>query len=515
MKKAKAIISIILSALMLFTVMLPAGATVADETTLPEAEETTVEALPAPDSDDVAGDAEIDGSKNSLYPLDLEGQWLDEEEAKRGITVNPGKTNSERNFSWYMSADVTYCAVEISEKEYMADAEVFTGEIITTYQGDKAAKVTVTGLEPNKTYYYTCVSGEERSRVYSLATKDNVFRALYMSDIHVYDNPEDETSLKDTSFAFAELVKTAKNQKDVSLILAGGDMATEGQRVEYEGLTFSKASRELTFATIMGNHDRHSFDYKYFSNLPNEMFGPMSSYQSGNYYFEMGGVLFICLDTNNASAQAHRSTVKEAVKTHPDAKWRIVMMHHDLYGGSIPHRETECNLLRILFSPLFDEFHIDLVLMGHSHHYSVSNVLYDGESVAAVENGGTVNNAEGTVYFVSTSIGRPEEDSEVTFSDKVAIGFDKLTDSYYNILDFSPEAIKVTSYNLETDEEYVSFTLTKDDDYEPEKIGFFRKLGGILAGYISNLYGIYCNSDRYFDLKKAGYTGVGFFEYVF
>lgn len=515
MKKTKTIISILLSVLMLATAMLPAGATVADETTLPEAEETTVEALPAPDSDDVAGDAVIDGSNNSLYPLDLEGQWLDEEEAKRGITVNPGKTNSERNFSWYMSADVSYCAVEISEKEYMADAEVFTGEIITTYQGDKAAKVTVTGLEPNKTYYYTCVSGEERSRVYSLATKDNVFRALYMSDIHVYDNPEDETSLKDTSFAFAELVKTAKNQKDVSLILAGGDMATEGQRVEYEGLTFSKASRELTFATIMGNHDRHSFDYKYFSNLPNEMFGPMSSYQSGNYYFEMGGVLFICLDTNNASAQAHRATVKEAVKTHPDAKWRIVMMHHDLYGGSIPHRETECNLLRILFSPLFDEFHIDLVLMGHSHHYSVSDVLYDGESVDTIENGKTVNNAKGTVYFVSTSIGRPEEDAEVTFSDKVAIGFDKLTDSYYNILDFSPEAIKVTSYNLETDEEYISFTLTKDDDYEPEKIGFFRKLGGILAGYISNLYGIYCNSDRYFGLKKDGYTGVGFFEYVF
>lgn len=515
MKKAKAIISILLSVLMLATVMLPAGATTAEETTLPEAEETTVEALPAPDSDDVAGDAVIDGSNNSLYPLDLEGQWLDEEEAKRGITVNPGKTNSERNFSWYMSADVSYCAVEISEKEYMADAEVFTGEIITTYQGDKAAKVTVTGLEPNKTYYYTCVSGEERSRVYSLVTKDNVFRALYMSDIHVYDNPEDETSLKDTSFAFAELVKTAKNQKDVSLILAGGDMATEGQRVEFEGLTFSKASRELTFAHIMGNHDRHSFDYKYFKNLPNEMFGPMAGYQSGNYYFEMGGALFICIDTNNASAQAHRATVKEAVKTHPDAKWRVVMMHHDLYGGSIPHRESECNLLRILFSPIFDEFNIDLVLMGHSHHYSVSNVIYNGENVETIENGKTVNNAKGTVYFVSTSIGRPEEDSEINYSDKVAIGMEKLTDSYYNIIDFSPEGLKVTSYNLETDEEYISFTLTKDDDYEPEKIGFFRKLGGILAGFLSTVYGIYVNADRYFELKEDGYTGVGFFEFVF
>ena len=510
----KKTLSVLLALMMLFSAMLPVVAT---ETTAAE-EETTVLSLPAADDADIPGDGKINEANNTLYPLDLEGQWLDTEEAKRGITVNPGKTNSERNFSWYMSADVTYCAVEISEKGYMEDAEVFTGEIITTYQGDKAAKVTVTGLEPNKTYYYTCVSGEERSRVYSLATKDNVFRALYMSDIHVYDNPEDEASLKDTSFAFAELVKTAKNQKDVSLILAGGDMATEGQRVEYEGLTFSKASRELTFATIMGNHDRHSFDYKYFSNLPNEMYGPMSSYQSGNYYFEMGGALFICLDTNNASAQAHRATVKEAVKTHPDAKWRVVMMHHDLYGGSIPHRETECNLLRILFSPLFDEFNIDLVLMGHSHHYSVSDVVYNGESVDTVEDGKTINNAKGTVYMVSTSISRPEEaedESEVVYSNLVAVGMDNLSDSYYNILDFSPEGLTVTSYNLETNERHVSFTLTKDDDYQPEKIGFFRKLGGILAGYISNLYGIYCNSDRYFDLKEEGYTGVGYFEYVF
>ncbi len=504
MKNSKAIISIILSAFMLFTAMLPVCATVAEETTAAETEETTL----------AAEESEKEPQK-VVYDKALEKEWKKTEEAKRGITVNPGKTESERNFSWYMAADVTECRVEISEKKDMSDAKSFTGEIITTYQGDKAAKVTVTDLEENKKYYYTCVSGDKKSAVYSFTTEDDTFSALYMSDIHVYDNPEDEASLKDTSFAFAELISKAKKKSAINLILAGGDMATEGQRTEYEGLTFSKASRGLTFATIMGNHDRHSFDYKYFSNLPNEMYGPMSSYQSGNYYFEKGGVLFICLDTNNASAQAHRSTVKEAVKTHPDAKWRIIMMHHDLYGGSIPHRETECNLLRILFSPLFDEYNIDLVLMGHSHHYSISDVIYNGEKVGEIENGGTVNNAKGTVYFVSTSIGRPEEESEVTFSDRVAIGFDKLTDSYYNILDFSPDAIKVTSYNLETDEEYVSFTLTKDDDYEPEKIGFFRKLGGILAGFISNFYGIYCNSDRYFGLKEDGYTGVGFFEYVF
>ena len=490
MNRTKSLISMLLAVLMLFTAAIPAFAT----------EELSEE--------EILVDVDI---------APLEEQWNDTEEATRGITMNPGKTESERNFSWYMDEGVTSCAVEISENEDMSDAKSFAGEIITTYQGDKSAKVTVTDLEENKTYYYTCVSGEEKSKVYSFTTEDATFSALYMSDIHICYSDEETDKLKNTSLAFAELLEKAKGKADINMILSGGDMATEGLRIEYEGLTFSDASRELTFATILGNHDRHSFDYKYFKNLPNELFGPMSGYQSGNYYFEKGGVLFLCVDTNNASATAHRDMIKEAVKAHPDAKWRVVMMHHDLYGGSLPHRETENNLLRILFSPIFDEFNIDLVLMGHSHHYSVSNVIYNGENVEAMENGKTVKNAKGTVYFTSTSVARPEEaedETEVTYSDWVGIGMDELADSYYNIIDFSPEAITVTSYYLDTNEEYISFTLEKDDDYEPAKIGFFRKLGGILAAKLSTLYGIYVNADRYFELKEEGFE-VGFFEFVF
>ncbi len=499
MKKIKSSISILLSLLVVFAALLPVSAVTAD---VPQVLLTENEAPSA------QGGAGTDSAQSGL-----EEQW-ESEEAKRGIIVNPGKDGSERNFSWYMPADTQKCSVEISENEDMTDAVVFEGTSVTTYQGDKAAKVTVTGLEKNKTYYYTCVSGEEKSTVYSFKTDDETFSALYMSDIHVCDSAEDEGKLKRTSFAFASLIEQAQLNSDISLILSGGDMATEGLRSEYEGLTFSTASRELTFANVMGNHDRHSFDFKYFTNFPNERFGPMSGYQSGNYYFVQGEALFLVIDTNNASATAHRDLIKEAVEAHPEAKWRIVMMHHDLYGGSLPHREGECNLLRILFSPIFDEFNIDLVLMGHSHHYSVSDVIYNGKSVEKIENGKTVKNAAGTVYLVSTSVERPAENEEINYSELVSIGMDKLTDSYYNILEFSHNELKVTSYYLDTNEEYISFTLSKDDDFQPEKIGFFRKLGGILAAGLSTVYGIYVNADRYFELKEDGYKAP-FFEFVF
>lgn len=492
MKKVKVILCIALSLLVAYTAMLPAGAVTSDKN----------------------GD-ETENEKDTVYGETLEEQWKNTEEAGRGITVNPGRTESERNFHWYTDESVKSCSVEISESESMKNAKTFEGTLITTYQGDKAAKVTVTGLEENKTYYYTCVSGTQKSEVYTLKTVDDTYSALYMSDIHVYDNPEDKNSLKDTSFAFATLLEKANTKADINMILAGGDLATEGQRVEFEGLTFSEASREITFAHVMGNHDRHSLDYKDFKNFPNEVIGPMAGYQSGNYYFEKGGALFLIVDTNNASATAHRNMIKEAVENHPDAKWRVVMMHHDLYGGSIPHRESECNLLRILFSPIFDEFNIDLVLMGHSHHYSISDVIYNGESVEKITDGKVIKNAGGTVYMVSTSIGRPEENAEINYSDLVSIGMEKLTDSYYNILDFSPDSLKVTSYYLDTDEEYVSFTLEKSDDFKPQEVGFFRKILGIICAGLSTIYGIYVNGDRYFELKEDGYDVPGFFEFTF
>lgn len=507
MKNLKKFISVFVCVLLLFTGLIPVGATSSEEE---QTEENTI-------ISEEAGE-EASEEAEAVAESDLEEQWLDEEEATRGITIQPGRNDSERNFSWYMSEDAESCAVEISKSEDMKNSESFTGTAIDTWQGDKAAKVTVTGIEYDTTYYYTCVSGDEKSEVYSFKTaKEDSFSALYVTDIHIAESEDYNKGLKNTSFAFANLLETAAKKSDYDIILTGGDLATEGLRVEYQGLSFSDISRSRTMALTLGNHDRHSFDYKYFKNLPNERFGPMSGYQSGNYYFVKGDALFMFVDTNNASASAHRSLIKEAVNENPDVKWRIVIMHHDIYAGSLPHRESENKLFRILFSPIFDEFDIDMVMAGHSHHYSVSDIIYNSESVEKIESGKTYENAAGTVYFVGTSVIRPEEEAEVNYSDRVSIGMDNSTDSLYNILDCSEDALTLTTYKQSDsgeDEEFMSFTLTKTEDYKPSKVGFFRKIGGILAGWLSTVYGIYVNADRYFSLKEDGYKAP-FFEFVF
>ena len=69
--------------------------------------------------------------------------WADEEEAARGIIMQPGADETQRNFSWYTDKEVDTCSVLIGTDPLLLNAETFEGELIDSYQGDKVAKVTV------------------------------------------------------------------------------------------------------------------------------------------------------------------------------------------------------------------------------------------------------------------------------------------------------------------------------------------------------------------------------------
>lgn len=62
--------------------------------------------------------------------------------------------------------------------------------------------------------------------------------------------------------------------------------------------------------------------------------------------------------------------MEKAVASHPDAKWRVVAFHHDIYGSGAPHSDTDGANLRPIFAPLMDKFDIDVCLTGHDHSYA-------------------------------------------------------------------------------------------------------------------------------------------------
>ena len=446
-----------------------------------------------------------------------EDEWnfvWESQDTKAGLVMFAGADESERNFTWYTESNNTPKVI-VSTDMLMNSAKEFTGTTQKATEGDFANHVTITGLENSTTYYYQCTSGEYKSDIYSFTTAAaDSFKAVYMTDIHISDNSEENPeSLRNTSYNLNNALEDALTKADdISLLISAGDQASDGLEAEYKAFTASPLLKNFAVATSIGNHDRKGAEYKTFANVPNEYEeAVISSYIGDNYWFVKGDVLFLMADTNNASGEDHAAFVEKAVNANPDVKWKVLVAHHDLYSGRIPHRESENALIRMMWAPIVDEYGIDLVLLGHSHFYTVSNVLYNNRSVAPLA--AEMLNPAGTIYMVSCSINRPREEDELGLNEDV-IGFDYLTlEPTYNILTCNNDSITVESYEVGADESFNSFTITKTtkDGGHEYKDSYFVSLFNNIVRKIGTIYALFNNIGRYSDLKEDGFD-VNFFD---
>lgn len=446
---------------------------------------------------------------------DLLWEHVWNEEYENGVILFPGSNNSKMNVSWYSKTE-SEPKVYVAESSTFTTYKIYTGYCVAAPDGDFSNKVTITDLEPGKTYSYKCISDGFTSNVYSFTTdaNENEFSAVYMTDIHTSYDENDVNGIKNTASTFNSTLSEAASRKKISLLLSAGDQASEGMEIEYKGYSSALALKSFPVATTIGNHDRKGIAYKTFTNMPNERTDNMvASYVGGDYWFVKGDVLFLVMDSNNASGMDHRAFVKSAVEANPNAKWRVMMMHHDLYSGRIPHRESENELLRLLWGPIADEFAIDLVLLGHSHYYTVTNVLYNNKTVSDYSE--TMTNPEGTVYMVSGSITRPRDDDEIGLNEEW-IGYANTPDQriIYNILDFTEDTITVSSYYKGEKDAFNSYSIVKtsNEGGHPKQIlpSFFDSF----VRFVGTVYGLFNNIGVYGDLKEDG-IDVDFFEVVF
>lgn len=89
----------------------------------------------------------------------------------------------------------------------------------------------------------------------------------------------------------------------------------------------------------------------------------MGATNSGSdYYFSYGDVLYIVLNSNNRNAAEHSKLMEKAIKSAPNAKWKVVAFHHDIYGSGQPHSDFDGANLRTIFAPLMDKCDIDVCL---------------------------------------------------------------------------------------------------------------------------------------------------------
>jgi hypothetical protein len=373
----------------------------------------------------------------------------------------------------------------------------------------------ITDLTPGE-YSYICYSGDFISEKYDFTVeKADSFTAMYVSDIHMAIEDENEHSLAERSYVYNETIESAiksadKNGSSLDIILSGGDQASGGYLEELTALSAPEYMKTIPFAPAIGNHDRKSVGYKYYTFLPNEADFTFKSYIGSDYWVRYGDALFLMYDSCNTSMKEHYKFTKEATQSNKDANWIIATMHHDMFGGREEWLYTENKLLRFLWTPLFDKYGIDICLYGHSHYYSVSDVIYKNKSVESLKDKTQITDPAGTIYLSTGSVNNyapmlTDEGTTPPVGENAAFAYLDGERAIYTLLDFSDKELTLKSYTADDNKEIYSLKINKTTKegghaYKNTKL-FLRPL----TYFVSRIVNIINNVDMYNRYKEQGF----------
>lgn len=449
----------------------------------------------------------VTASAKSVTENQWQKKWSDyDNNIAPAVTMFPGSDESERYIAWYSESDSGY--VELKKGK---ETKTITAESKASPDGGYRLWAVVTDLAEGK-YSYTCHSGDFVSDSYSFTVKNaESFTALYTSDIHMAVESENPNALMNRSYVYNKTLESAVRNADdgIGIIISGGDLASSGLTDEYIALSATDYMKTIPFAASIGNHDRKSVGYKYYTALPNQAEMKFKSYIGTDYWVRYGDVLFLMFDSCNTSMRGHYKFAKEATKANEDAKWIIATMHHDMFGGREDWLYTENKLLRFLWTPLFDEYGIDVCLYGHSHYYSVSDVIYKNKSAISLADVSEIADPAGTVYLSSGSINNfaplLHDGTTPPIGENAAFTYLEGEDSIYTLLDFEGDTLTLKSYVAQSDEEIYSLEITKSDK---EGGHTYKNTKWLLKGFscfVSRIVNVINNWDMYKRYKNQGY----------
>ena len=238
----------------------------------------------------------------------------------------------------------------------------------------------------------------------------NEFSFLHVSDTQA-----------STGSQFAEWgrLTTLLQNEDYDFTIHTGDITDNADNTNEMDMFYENSGSimQKPFIPVVGNHDQKS---NTFAKLFSEYFGdatgneaPSPIPEGTTASFDYGNAHFVILNTESDLQTQKQWLDEELSKT--DKKWKIVAMHRSPYGA-VGINDT------VVFAPIFDKHHVDLVIHGHDHLYLRSAPLYNEKK-----------HDGGTIYLESGSSGSKQENGIIQQSyDEVCISpksptFSKIT----------------------------------------------------------------------------------------
>ena len=333
------------------------------------------------------------------------------------ISLSPGSDNSSLNFAWYTKEDSGVQKLKIAENKRLTNAKVYeakqtkavTDQDNTAYVSNK---VTATDLKANTTYYYSYQKDGQWTAPEKYTTDNgSKFSFIFVGDPQIgssnglkgKDTAEfykaQSDAVANDAFNWNTTLNQAmeKTNNKASFVLSSGDQiqstkkkspnkAAWGSEIEYSGYLSPDVLKNLPVATTVGNHDADNANYTYHFNTANASELGSNGKVGGDYWFKHDNALFIMLNTQDTNVEEHKQFIEQTVAANKDCKWRIVTLHQDIYGSAEHSNEPEITNLRYQLAPIFEDNKVDVVLTGHDHAYSRTQILKGGHKTTEYSN---------------------------------------------------------------------------------------------------------------------------------
>lgn len=310
-------------------------------------------------------------------------------------------------------------------------------------------------LEPKTKYCYRVGDGQAWSEwnvFRTAATTPEPFRFLYIGDA--------QNSIKSM---WSRSIRAAyATVPDARFIVHAGDLVEDG----YNDAQWGEWSDALGFISAMvpslpvpGNHDLHRApgapdSKKVFAASPlwSRHFalpqnGPdIDEMRSQSYYMDYQGVRFVAIDVNVFANADFEASAKQRVwdkqlewlngvlSKNPN-RWTIVIQHQPIYDVA---KGREYDDMRKALAPLYEKYHVDLVLQGHDHAYARSHKVAKGKVVDP--------SAPGVIYAISVS-GPKSYELEDTHGNLMAAMIGQT--QFFQSIEVSPNRLLFRAYSID------------------------------------------------------------------